>query len=189
MGSFTKLDESRVQAFIDWSQSAAGYYLHRADAASPSQVTINHWAWRLLKESVRGDEAHRYDQDYDAAAAEHYMYIRFLAGQSGDPACLAAPTLYAAKKILDQLLGRLQKGQVQGGHPVLPANPSIVAWGHRGVLDGLNDYKAVNKNASYKFGHAVESLAGLNLSPGVAQKLGNYAKGAGNLADLPYSKP
>lgn len=189
MGNFKKLDEARVHAFIDWSRSSAEYHLHRSGTATPSVVEVSYWAWQLLKVQVRGDAAHRYDDDYDAAAAEHYMYIRFLASQSGDPASYAAPTIYAAKKVLDQLLGRLQKGQAQGGHPVLPANPYIVGWGHDGVIDGLTDYKSANPGAAYKLGNAVESLAAFSFSPGVARKIGDYSRGSGAMLQGPYARP
>jgi hypothetical protein len=189
MGNFNKLDDTRVQAFIDWSQAMAKYLFHRSGTGAPSIVDINHLAWQLLKVSIRGDESHRYDDDYDAAAAEHYMYIRFLASLSGDPACYAAPTIYAAAKILDQVRGKLQRGQVQGGHPVLPANPYIVAWGHSGVIDGLADYKTASGGAPYKLGNAIESLASFKFSPGVASKLGEYAKGTGDVMQGPYAKP
>src|SRR5215831_3914334 len=38
--------------------------------------------------------------NHELASAEHYMYSRFLAGATGDPAVLAAPTLYNLKKRL-----------------------------------------------------------------------------------------
>jgi len=78
------------------------------------------------------------------------------------------------------MLGRRQKGQAQGGHPVLPSNPYIVAWGQRGVVDGLADYKAASKGATYKLGSAVEVLAKFSMSKDVAEKIGNYAVKAGN---------
>lgn len=110
MGNLTKLDEMRVQDFIRWSQASAKYLLWQDGDTTPSTVKVNRVAWQLLRTTIRGDAAHCYDNDYDAAAAEHYIYIRFLAGQTGDPTCHAAPTLYGLKKAVDQLLGRLQAG-------------------------------------------------------------------------------
>lgn len=180
MDNFKNVDEKRVRAFIQWSQDKAIVFLTKEGKTSPSIVEINFTAWHILKKGVRGNSSHAYDNDFDAAAAEHYMYIRFLAGQTGDPACYAAPTLYAAKKVVDQVLGRLQSGQAQGGHPVLPSNPNIVAWGHKGVVDGLNDYKLVSKGAKYNVGGAVEDLAGFSLSKDTATHIGNYAVTVGN---------
>jgi hypothetical protein len=163
--------------------------LRRDGNAKPSAVEVSFVAWQLLKVRVRGDQGHRYDEDYDAAAAEHYMYIRFLAGHSGDPTCYAAPTIYGAKKVLDQLLGRLQKGQAQGGHPVLPANPYIVGWGHDGVIAGLADYKAGTTGAAYKLGNAIQALASFSLSPNVARRIGEYSKSSGAMLQSPYTRP
>ena len=189
MGNFTKIDDQRVNAFIEWSQDAARYELYKSGRSSPSIVEINYWAWQLLMISIRRDAQHRYDDDYDAAAAEHYMYIRFLAGQTGDPACHAAPTMYAATKVLNQLLGRLQAGRTHGEHPVLPANPYIVGWGHKGVVDGLADYRHASGGASYNPGQAVESLARFAVSESAAKALGEYAKTAGEISQVPYGGP
>ncbi|WUR11042.1 hypothetical protein E7V67_015075 [[Empedobacter] haloabium] len=180
MGNFTKLDESRVQEFIRWSQASAKYLLWQDGDTTPPTVKVNRVAWQLLKTTIRGDSAHRYDNDYDAAAAEHYMYIRFLAGQTGDPTCHAAPTLYGLKKAIDQLLGRLQAGQAQGGHPVLPSNPYIVAWGQKGVVDGLADYKSLSKGADYQIGGAVRALAGFVLPASVSDRIADYAIKSGS---------
>jgi hypothetical protein len=192
MGNFTKVNDQRVRDFILWSQTKARDALWQNGQTAPSVIDVNFWAWRLLKEGVRGgrllkaEEAHQYDYDYDAAAAEHYMYIRFLAGKTGDPACSAAPTLYAAKKLLDQALGRLQSGQAQGGHPVLPSNPYIVAWGQRGVSDGLADYKKLSPASNFNLGGALGTLAGFSYSEGTANAIGSYAKRAGAILQSPY---
>ena len=188
MGNLTKLDDERVNRFIEWSTSEAKRILAQQGNTSPSTVDINYVGWQLLKTEIRGDTAHKYDDDYDAAAAEHYMYIRFLAGHTGDQACHTAPTLYAAKKVFDQAVGRLQSGQAQGGHPVLPANPYIVAWGQRGVVAGLADYKTVSKGADYKLGNAVGALAEFSVPKETAQSLGNYAVKAGNAVPGDYKK-
>lgn len=180
MGNLTKLDESRVQEYIRWSQASAKYILWQDGDTAPSIVKVNYVAWRLLKETVRGEASHRYDYDFDAAAAEHYTYIRFLAGNSGDPACHAAPALYGLKKVLDQLLGRLQSSQAQNGHPVLPSNPYIVAWGQKGVVDGLADYKSESNSADYRIGAAVGALASFVTSKSVADKIADYAVKNGN---------
>ena len=180
MGNFKKIDDERVNQFIQWSQASAKYFLWKEGNTSPTVVEINRLSWQLLKTVIRGDPAHQYDHDFDAAAAEHYMYIRFLAGATGDPTCHTAPALYGLKKVVDQLFGRLQAGQAQGGHPVLPSNPYIVAWGQQGVLDGLADYKAENKGATYKIGTAVGVLAGFATSKEWGEKIGNYAAKIGN---------
>ncbi|MBL8447969.1 MAG: hypothetical protein JNJ44_11205, partial [Zoogloeaceae bacterium] len=158
MGNLTKLNDERVDRFIKWAQAAARYVLWKEGQTQPTIIEVNHLGWRFMKEVIRGDDQHRYDSDYDAAAAEHYLYIRFLAGHTGDPACHTAPALYGVKKLLDQLLGRLQKGRAQSGHPVLPSNPYVVAWGQLGVVDGLTDFKQVTQGGPYRLGNAVGTL-------------------------------
>lgn len=180
MGNLTKLDKTRVEEFIRWAQARARYILWQDGNTKPSVVEVHHVARLLLKETIRGDPSHRYDDDFDAAAAEHYMYIRFLAGKSGDPTCHAAPTLYSVKKLFDQMLGRLQKGQAQGGHPVLPSNPYVVAWGQKGVVDGLADYKVLSGGKDYQIGAAVRALAGFATSESLADKIADYAVKSGN---------
>lgn len=177
MGNFKSLNAKRVEQFIAWSRGKAPTWLKdHGFSGVPDSVHISYAAWQLLKTEVRGDEQNRYDNDYDAAAAEHYMYIRYLASATGDPYCHTAPTVYAAKKVIDQLLGRLQSGQAQSGHPVLPSNPFVLAWGQRGVSDGLNDYKRLNANAPYQFGKAIEPLARFSFSADNARKMGEYAQ-------------
>jgi hypothetical protein len=58
------------------------------------------------------------------AAAEHYMYARFLAGISGDPLVKTAPTLYGLKKRLYFALG-LQERMATTHNPVLPPNNRV----------------------------------------------------------------
>ncbi|RUL78903.1 hypothetical protein [Dyella choica] len=187
MGNLSKVNDQRVKVLIDGSQDYVKVNLWvKNGEMSPSAERVNFLAWHYLKDDLRGDPLHRYDDDYDVAAAEHYMYIRFLASRSGDPACITAPVMYAAKKLIDQMLGRLQAGQAQGGHPVLPSNPYVVAWGQRGVLDGLKDYKEANPGAPYKLGSAVESLAAFPYPQSFASKVGGYATWTGDLVPDRY---
>lgn len=176
MDNFKKLDDVRVRKFIDWSLEAGKVALTKTSSESNHIIALNYNAWQQLKLVIRGDNQHRYDYDFDAAAAEHYMYIRFLASYTGDPVCYAAPTIYAVSKLFNQLLGNLQSGQAQGGHPVLPSNPYIITWGNKGVIDGLSEYKKANNNASYQPGNAVEALASFSLKKETAKNLGDYAK-------------
>lgn len=178
MGNLEIVKATRVNEFITWALKRAPFEVTASTGSSgpPTATDINAVAWDLLKTVVRGDHQHRYDQDFEAAAAEHYLYIRFLASLTGDPYCYAAPALYAAKKVFDQMTGRLQAGRAQAGHPVLPANPYIVAWGQKGVKDGLADYKKTTDGAPYRFGAAVEALASFSYSTETARKFGKYAR-------------
>jgi hypothetical protein len=187
MGNLTKVNDTRVKKFVDWSQARARSFLYERGEKSPTIVRVNHIAWLFLKEVIRGDDEHGYDDDYDAAAAEHYMFIRYVAGRYGDPACYGAPTAYAAAKLWHQLRGTLssREHQAQKGHPVLPANPYIVRWGNIGVKDGLADYKSVTSGSSYNPGSAVEGLALLRMSDSNARQLGDYATRIGQYVQKP----
>ena len=144
----------------------------------PPSVRVHFAAWQLLKVKVRGDEYHRYDWDYEASAAEHFMFIYYLAELTGDPYCYAGPIGYEVVKAYESLKGdsELQKERAQSDHPVLPANAHVALWGNVGVSLGLEAYKADSKGGVYNWGEAVESLAQQPLSPERAKKVGDYAK-------------
>ncbi|KVC78238.1 hypothetical protein [Burkholderia ubonensis] len=72
-------------------------------------------AFRSLQSLRRTDRP----EDINLAAAEHYMYARFLAGATGDPLVKATPVLYGAKKrvyfalgIQDRMASRVGPEQV-----------------------------------------------------------------------------
>ena len=92
------------------------------------------------------------------AAAEHYMYARFLAGASGDPAVKIAPTLYGLKKKLYFALG-IQDKMATTQNPVLPPNDAVEKWGARGAADGLADYTNATGLPATRYGNAVAALA------------------------------
>lgn len=93
------------------------------------------------------------------AAAEHYMYARFLAGVSGDPSIKMAPTLYGLKKRLYFALG-IQDKMATTQNPVLPPNNVVERWGTNGATDGLVDYTHTTGRGANNYGHAVAALAG-----------------------------
>jgi hypothetical protein len=130
MSNLKVVKETRVNEFITWSRNASPQWLkEHGNSGVNDHAQIAYGAWQLLMHKVRRSPTHQYDNDFDAAAAEHYSYIRYLAASTGDPYCHLAPTMYAAKKVFDQLRGKLQDGKTDKSHPVLPANPYIVAWG------------------------------------------------------------
>ena len=176
VGNITPVDASRVRKFSAWAQQSAAMRL----PAGSNIVDINKSAWLLLRDTIRRSADHAYDNDYNAAAAEHYMFIRWVAGSSGDPMSLGAPVLYAGVKLWKQLRGTLQSDlRTSSNHPVLPTNPGVVAWGMQGVRDGLQDYKKTNHGAPFKPGTAVAGIASFSLSPANAQRAGSYAKTVG----------
>ena len=92
------------------------------------------------------------------AAAEHYMYARFLAGTSGDPSVRLAPTLYGLKKRLYFALG-IQEKMATTQNPVLPPNDAVERWGTSGASDGLLDYTNTTGKPASNYGKAVTILA------------------------------
>ncbi|KVD16138.1 hypothetical protein [Burkholderia ubonensis] len=97
-------------------------------------------------------------EDINLAAAEHYMYARFLAGATGDPLVKATPVLYGAKKRVYFALG-IQDRMATSPNPVLAPNRSVERWGLKGAKDGLRDYSAVNNGQSAnRFGASLGTL-------------------------------
>ncbi|PAJ79685.1 hypothetical protein [Burkholderia ubonensis] len=98
-------------------------------------------------------------EDINLAAAEHYMYARFLAGDTGDPLVKATPILYGAKKRVYFALGIQDKMATSPG-PVLAPNRSVERWGLKGATEGLRDYSAVNHGQpANRFGASLRSLS------------------------------
>ena len=92
------------------------------------------------------------------AAAEHYMYARFLAGASGDLSVKLAPTLYGLKKRLYFAL-HIQDKMATTGNPVLPPNDAVERWGTIGAMQGLVDYTSATGRPANNYGQAVSALA------------------------------
>jgi hypothetical protein len=63
---------------------------------------------------------------------------------------------------------------------VLPSKPYIVAWGRKGVADGVADYKTLSKGADYQIGGAVRALVGFVLPASVSDKIADYVVKSGN---------
>ncbi len=112
-------------------------------------------AFRSLQ-ARRRDGAHA--TDVNLAAAEHYMYARFLTGTTGDPLVLAAPVGYALKKQLYFTLGIENWMRTSPNNPVLPPSVGSVVWGEMGVADGLKDYQGQNGAGSVRIGGSLEAV-------------------------------
>ena len=96
--------------------------------------------------------------DIDLAAAEHYMFARYLAGVTGDPFVKMGPTLYGLKKRFYFALG-IQQRMAVTANPVLPPSPAVERWGLTGATEGLDDFVAVNGKPADNYGKAVTVLA------------------------------
>ena|SRR5215213_583861 len=111
-------------------------------------------AFRALQSKRRSTEW----VDPDLAAAEHYLYARFLAGKTGDPMTTQAPRFYNLKKKIFFLL-EIENEMTTSEYPCLPPTDESVAWGERGALDGLNDFKFMNPATDFKVGEALKPLS------------------------------
>jgi hypothetical protein len=145
---FGKVDDQEVWRII-------GLELSLVSGATPVEKSYNAWQ-RLI--SRRRDGAH--GTDVNLAAAEHYMYIRFLAGLTGDPVTRLAPTGYYLKKRLFFLMGKEKDMRTDERYPVLPPSLDSVAWGNQGAADGLDDYRGANPAAGIRVGKSLEALKG-----------------------------
>jgi hypothetical protein len=133
--------------------------IHASLAKEPTRSgeTIVHRvsrAFRALQKRRREVEP----LNINLAAAEHYMYARFLAGLTGDPTVRLAPTLYGLKKRLYFALG-IQDKMATTGNPVLPPNSAVEHWGKVGATDGLTDYTRATKSPANRYGSAVATLS------------------------------
>jgi hypothetical protein len=112
-------------------------------------------AFRALQSKRRSNEW----VDPDLAAAEHYLYARFLAGITGDPIVSQAPRFYNIKKKIFFAL-EIENLMTTSKYPCLPPTEESVVWGERGALDGLKDFKYMNPSTDFKVGEALKPLAG-----------------------------
>src|SRR5215471_2422585 len=112
-------------------------------------------AWQALK-ARRRDGVH--GTDVNLAAAEHYMYNRFLTGATGDPLTRLYPTGYFLKKLAYFAVGKEKSMRTDPNNPVLPPSLSSVAWSNQGAEDGMKDYKGLNPATGVKVGSSLEVI-------------------------------
>jgi hypothetical protein len=94
-------------------------------------------AWAFLKNCR--DQGLTKSQD--AVAAENYLYIRYVAGVTGDTGFKVLPWSYYLLKIAGSKAGFLQKLKSNPNNPVSDPDPDVRKWGDRGYDDGIADYE------------------------------------------------
>jgi hypothetical protein len=157
-----KRDPVKTQAYID---DALGRFLR-----IPGRVDRTYYAWAYLRGMRRlGDDQLCRDlnikvkpvdtapSDLDLADAEHYMYARFLAGSTGDPATKSLVYGYELVKVVRYLTGREKDLRTDPRFPVLPPSAEAVAWGAQGAEDGMQDYRDTHGGKTGKMGTAIEA--------------------------------
>jgi len=97
-------------------------------------------AWRRLKQCRDAGQS----LDLELASAEHYLFIRSFASEKGEKDVEALPALYGSLK---QGLGPAAQLLKTSDQPVSPVDASVIAWGKKGVQDGLDDFIRINKKA------------------------------------------
>ena len=121
-------------------------------------ATINEKVYKAFRTLQSRRRTNKEWVNVELAAAEHYMYSRFLSGSTGDPMVLTAPTLYNLKKKLFFFLD-IQEMMTTSPYPCLPPSDESVVWGERGAADGLLDFKFANPSTDFKVGGALKPLA------------------------------
>lgn len=112
--------------------------------SDPDQVRI---AWRFLKQCRDSGIA----ASQEAVAAENYLYIRFVAGLTGDTGFRVLPWSYYALKVAGSATGFLQMMRTNPNNPVSDPDPDVRKWGDMGYDDGINDYESrTGQKASLK---------------------------------------
>lgn len=117
-------------------------------------VEKSYTAFRYLQKRRRTDMEWG---NVELAAAEHYMYMRFLVGSTGDPVVVLAPRLYGLKKKLFFALD-IDSLMTTSKYPCLPPSEDSVKWGEQGVRDGLVDFKFQNPATDFQVGNALKPL-------------------------------
>jgi len=155
-------DAKRTADFID--DAMRRFILYR------DPVDRNYRAFKYLRGTRRrGDEDGLSDLgitvtddpnapfDVDLADAEHYMYARLLASQTGDVGTKALVTGYQLMKMINSLRGKEQDMRTNPKFPVLPASTEAVKWGLKGVDDGLKEYRDAHGGKLGKVGSAFKA--------------------------------
>ena len=153
---------AETRKYID---DAMGRFLSKT-----SIVERTHYAWAYTRGVRRlGDDQLCRDlgiavpvvdgapEDLNLADAEHYLYARFLAGSTGDPAARTLVVGYELWKSVKYARGREKDLRTDPRFPVLPPSIDAVNWGLSGIEDGLQDYRNLHGGKSGKLGSAIEA--------------------------------
>lgn len=117
-----------------------------------------HSAFRALQE-FRQKPGNSLDLAY--AAAEHYMFARFMvcSGAVSETQMKALVVAYDAKKWLDSKTGNPNEEAVTA-NPVSPPSRLVLRWGVSGATVGASDCKRCNARADPPFWRPVEEILG-----------------------------
>ncbi len=111
--------------------------------------------WRLLK--TLGDRAT--SEDLSLAAAEHYLFMRFCASESGDTGYRKLPAWYETVKRFP-IKHDLEEYIENTDQPISTPDSKVSSWGNKGVEAGLSDYKKREKREPSKKSSNFKTLMG-----------------------------
>jgi hypothetical protein len=140
-------------------------------------------AWRRMKQCRCVGET----TDLDMAAAEHYLFMRFVASKNGDKSYQQLPQWYETAKE-KATWARLEELLQTTNKPVSPTDPNVQAWGERGVADGLADYTDREHKTPVDSSGALKTLMGSTYAIYYYGRYGQCASGSCQLRPKPQPK-
>ena len=144
------VSDTKVSALISRYLSNVG----NADACC-GKVEV---AFRALQAARRLPGA---SLDLDLAAAEHYMFARFMLC-TGTVSATQMRTLivgYDAKKLIDRLRNN-PNAAATTANPVSPPDADVIRWGLRGVVEGQTDHDRCNSTVKPPMWRPLEEVLG-----------------------------
>jgi hypothetical protein len=148
-------DDRRVK---EWIAASVSDTSDDVDAAIQKQRSVDglEKGWRELKRCRDTGLS----LDPNLAAAEHFMFMRFVASKNGDAGYARLPKWYetvktaAVRTDLDRLIQT-------SNQPVSTPNPAVTVWGERGVTRGLEDYRSREGKEPRESGISLATVFGL----------------------------
>ena len=155
------VDDKKVQDIIDEYLSRCGW------VQNPGLEALDK-ARTMLKEYRQQPGA---SLDLNYAAAEHYMFSRYLVAVGGvnTTQMRVLTTGYDAKKFWDSLWGDSNQLAVTS-NPVSPPDLKVMAWGLKGATDGEIDFKKFGAPSPPKWRPLNEILPGKTLPMGAESR-------------------
>ncbi|WP_170408915.1 hypothetical protein [Ruegeria arenilitoris] len=143
-GDFSNAQDRRAAAWIlealerDYSDSENDLSKLKSLVAEPADLDKVETAFTRLQ-ACRTSPKY-YNNPLPIVAAEHHLYIRYLANKNGDSKLSALPKTYYDAKVELQNQNRLNWLRTTD-QPVSPPSESVVEWAVLGVQMGLAEYK------------------------------------------------
>ena len=140
LGALAAVDDALAQRWAAESfGSGKGVNAGTADSTLtkdwPVDTVAN--AWKALKRCRDAGNS----LDLNLAAAEHYLFMRFRASDSGDTIYRKLPAWYQTAKSA-ATWANVEQFLQSSSQPVSPTDSGVESWGVKGVERGLKEYQA-----------------------------------------------